>query len=364
MRVGIIGTRGIPNHYGGFEQFAQYLSVGLVEKGHEVFVYNSHNHPYSEKTWNGVRIIHKYDPEFKIGTAGQFIYDLNCILDTRKRHFDVILNLGYTSSSVWSRLFPHQAVLMTNMDGLEWKRTKFSKKVQKFLIYAEKLAVKHSDVLVADSEAIKTYITEKYKQPSHFIAYGAHLFTDPVAEIIRPYGVEPMAYSMLVARMEPENNIEVILDGVRSSCSSEPCLVVGNFKNKFGSYLADKFKDEKRIVFLGPIYDAKVLDNLRHFSKYYFHGHSVGGTNPSLLEAMACNCFIISHDNAFNKSVLGDNALYFSHSDNIPAILENRYDPALRKTMTDSNCQKIETTYSWPTIIHSYELLMLNSIKK
>lgn len=362
MRVAIIGTRGIPNHYGGFEQFAQFLSEGLVKKGHDVFVYNSHNHPFREKTWHGVNIIHKYDPEFRIGTAGQFLYDLNCILDTRKRNFDVILNLGYTSSSVWSRLFPKKPVLITNMDGLEWKRSKFSKKVQRFLMYAEKLAVKHSDVLVADSEAIKDYITEKYDKPSHFIAYGAHVFTHPSPQAIASYQANPFGYNMLVARMEPENNIEVILDGVSQSKSKEPCLVIGNHKNKFGSYLVEKFSHDKKIIFIGPVYDLVVLNNLRYFSRYYFHGHSVGGTNPSLLEAMASNCFIVSHNNEFNKSVLRENALYFDNSADIATILDTTYDASLRETFTMSNKQKIETVYSWENIIQLYETLMLHSL--
>ena len=161
MKIAIIGTRGIPNHYGGFEQFAEYVSVGLVQKGHEVIVYNSHTHPFQGNEFKGVRIIHCKDPEDKIGTAGQFVYDLNCILDARKRDFDIILQLGYTSSSIWSRLFPKKAILTTNMDGLEWKRTKYSKKVQKFLQYAESLAIKHSDHLISDSIGIQNYIQEK-----------------------------------------------------------------------------------------------------------------------------------------------------------------------------------------------------------
>ena len=100
MKIAIFGTRGIPNHYGGFEQIAQFLSEGLCKKGHEVYVYNSHNHPYQSNKWNNVNIIHCYDPEFKLGTIGQFIYDLNCSLDSRKRNFDIILQLGYTSSSI------------------------------------------------------------------------------------------------------------------------------------------------------------------------------------------------------------------------------------------------------------------------
>ena len=141
MKLAILGTRGVPNHYGGFEQFAQYLSEEFVKKGHEVYVYNSHNHPYQKSEWNGVKIIHCKDPSNIIGTASQFIYDLNCIIDSRKRNYDLILQLGYTSSSIWNGLFPKGTIIVTNMDGLEWKRSKYSKLVQNFLLFNERLAV-------------------------------------------------------------------------------------------------------------------------------------------------------------------------------------------------------------------------------
>src|SRR4051812_288166 len=148
MRIGIIGTRGIPNNYGGFEQVTEHLSAGLLAKGHEVSVYNSHNHPYQENHWNGVEIIHCFDAEYMIGTAGQFIYDLNCIVDARKRNFDVLLFMGYTSSSIWHRFFPRNTVIVSNMDGLEWRRSKYSRPVKRFLKYAEKLAVLQSDFMI------------------------------------------------------------------------------------------------------------------------------------------------------------------------------------------------------------------------
>ena len=127
LRIAILGTRGVPNHYGGFEQLAEHLGPGLVKAGHAVTVYNSHNHPWQEAQWEGVNIVHCYDPEYLLGSAGQFIYDLNCIIDARKKNFDVILQLGYTSSSVWGRFYPRDSVVISNMDGLEWKRAKYSK---------------------------------------------------------------------------------------------------------------------------------------------------------------------------------------------------------------------------------------------
>ncbi len=359
MKIAIVGTRGIPNNYGGFEQLAQFLSLGLHEKGHQVYVYSSHKHIYQEKTWKGIHIIHKYDPEKKIGTIGQFIYDFNCILDTRKRNFDVILNLGYTSSSVWMHLFSSRSRLITNMDGLEWKRSKYSKRVQHFLLYAEKLAIRYSDHLIADSRAIRDYLLSKYGVHSTFIAYGAPVFSDPQTEILEKYSLSPFAYSLLIARMEPENNIEMILDGVVASSSKNIFLVVGSTENKYGAYLRKKFKSTQRILFTGPIYDEIVINNLRYYSGYYFHGHSVGGTNPSLLEAMGCRALIAAHNNDFNKSVLGPDAYYFSNADSVAQLLN--VDPVTvqgREVFIKNNIGKIRNQYSWERIVEQYEQVM------
>ena len=363
MKIGIIGTRGIPNHHGGFEQFAEFFSVYLAKKGHQVSVYNSSTHPYKEFFFNGVNIISCNDPESKIGTVGQFIYDLNCIIDSRKRHFDIILQLGYTSSSIWYKLLPKNSILITNMDGLEWKRTKYSKYVQKFLKYAEKLAVKSSDYLISDSRGIQNYLYKKYNAKSKYLAYGAELFTNPKEEILKDYNVEAFKYNMLIARLEPENNIETILDGVVLSNNDQPFLVVGKHDaNRFGSYLKDKFYDHKNIKFLGGIYNLEHLNNLRYYSDLYFHGHSVGGTNPSLLEAMSSNTLIIANDNEFNKTVLNDNAFYFKNKNDVKFFLDKMTKKEqIQKVKSCYN--DIEIKYNWDIINKQY-LEFLNECKK
>lgn len=354
LSIGIIGTRGIPNHYGGFEQFAEFVSVGLVERGHDVTVYNSHTHPYQEKNFKGVKIIHCKDPEDKIGTVGQFFYDLNCIMDSRKRNFDIILQLGYTSSSIWSRLFPKSAILTTNMDGLEWKRTKYSIKVQKFLQYAEKLAVKHSDHLISDSIGIQEYLNSKYKKNSTYIPYGSNLFDNPDPQILPKYQLSEFNYDLLIARLEPENSIDVILDGVAKANLTRPFLVIGKHETKYGTYLKEKFKSSKNIQFLGSVYDQQILNNLRYFSNIYFHGHTVGGTNPSLLEAMGSNSFICANDNIFNRAILGSDAIYFSSPDDISIILKSM-KKADNLQSIENNFKKIREEFNWERIIDQYE---------
>jgi len=355
MRIAIIGTRGIPNNYGGFEQCAEYVATGLVKKGFEVLVYNSHNHPYQGKDWNGVQLIHCYDPEYKMGTAGQFIYDLNCIKDVRKRNCDVILQLGYTSNSLWGWLLPKRAVITTNMDGLEWKRTKYSARVKKFLRYAEKLAVKYSDYLIADSIGIQNYLKGTYNAKSTFIAYGAHLFDKENTDVLKRYKLEPYDYDMLIARFEPENSLETILDGVVLSAKNRQFLVVGNHETAFGNYLKDKYAGSENIVFTGSIFDIEKLNNLRYYSNLYFHGHTVGGTNPSLLEAMASNSLICAHDNEFNRHILNDDAMYFNSAEQVAQhlLLTDINDPSYQK-MIQNNRNKIRDKYAWDIIVDQY----------
>jgi glycosyltransferase involved in cell wall biosynthesis len=353
MKIAILGTRGIPNYYSGFEQFAEFFSVYLAENGHEVYVYNSHNHLFQEKTFKGVNIIHQNDPEHKIGTVGQFIYDFNCIVDSRKRGFDIILQLGYTSNSIWFFLLPKKPIIITNMDGLEWKRTKYSKPVQQFLKFAERLAVFKSDSLVSDSLGIQSFLKEKYKKESTYIAYGADPFRSPKESIVLDYNLSKYNYNMIMARFEPENNLEMVLEGVVLSNNNMDIIVVGNHKTKYGEYLKNKFKENANIIFLGGIFNLEHLNNLRYFSNLYFHGHSVGGTNPSLLEAMASKALIMAHNNSFNKAILKENAFYFSNCEEVKELLLNRKREDCSK-LVQNNFETIINEFNWDKINGDY----------
>jgi glycosyltransferase involved in cell wall biosynthesis len=357
MKLAIIGTRGIPNNYGGFEQFAEYLSDGLSNQGHDVFVYNSHNHPFQNKKWKKVNIIHCFDAEYKIGTVGQFIYDLNCILDSRKRDFDVVLQLGYTSSSIWNFLFKKNIKIVTNMDGLEWKRTKYSSVTKLFLKYAEKLAVKYSDILVADSIGIKNYLNEKYCVNSTFIPYGATVFKAPSIESLKQFNLEPYTYDMIIARVEPENNVKTIIDGFVDSNVTRKLVVVGNMNTRLGMEIKSYLKDD-RVIFLGFISSINVLNNLRYYSNLYFHGHTVGGTNPSLLEAMASNSLICANDNSFNKLILEKHAFYFNSSSDITKIV-NSTNKTEHVDWCKINTNKINDNYKYSSIVSQYEQILI-----
>lgn len=359
LRIAIAGTRGIPNHYGGFEQITTVLSAGLADRGHEVTVYNSHNHPYREKEYKGVKIIHCYDPEYVLGTAGQFIYDLNCILDARKKSFDVLLFMGYTSSSIWCKLFPREPVVISNMDGFEWKRAKYTPIVRRFLVYAEKLAVHNSDFHIADSKAVQSYLSNEHKVISQYIPYGACCTSGCNEQLLQRWQLEKGSYMLAIARMEPENNLEMIIKGFIASQSNNKLVVVGNTGNRYGGYLKKTYSSGQ-VIFTGAQFEAETLDSLRGGCSLYFHGHSVGGTNPSLLEAMGAGCFIAAHDNPFNRAVLGEDAWYFDSVETIAGIIAIPPDNRSQEFI-DNNREKISREYNWQRIIEAYESFLRSS---
>lgn len=361
MKIGIIGTRGIPNRYGGFEQFTEYIAPALVARGHHVVVYNSSLHPFQDAYWHGVRLIKKNDPEQVLGSVGQMIYDFNCIVDSRERDFDCILQLGYTSSSIWSFLFPKRTVVVTNMDGLEWKRSKYSRAARNYLKHAERWAATYSNKLIADSKGIQQHLLDTYQKPSTFIPYGASVFSDIDERQLSRFGLEKYQYNVLIARMEPENNLETILQGHYMSQSDRKLVLVGNNNNRYGAYLRETY-ESAHTIFAGAIYEMPALNNLRYFSHLYFHGHSVGGTNPSLLEAMGASALIVAHDNIFNRHVLGPDAFYFHSAGDIATAVRPITEKKSFEHFIENNRQKIATCYSWEHITNDLEKFLLEAV--
>ena len=181
---------------------------------------------------------------------------------------------------------------------------------------------------------------------------------------MKGYRLEPQKYFLLIARLEPENNIELILDSYTLSASEYPFIVIGNYTTKYGCFLKDKYT-KKDVRFVGSIYDKNVLDSLRKYALGYFHGHSVGGTNPSLLEAMGSNAFIIAHDNEFNKSVLQQNALYFSSTSELVKHIDGlpEFPSSEKNRMIQNNCELIKANYSWEYIAKEYEKIFMSVLK-
>ena len=364
MRIAILGTRGIPNRYGGFEQLAEYLSKYLIEKGHFISVYNPSDHEYKEKHYHSVKIVRIFSNERFFRFLNVFIFDFFCLLHASMKNYDIILQLGYHPSSIFYYFYksikPNHRII-TNMAGMEWQRSKWRRLTKKFIRYCEGKAVLNSDAIISDNLGIQDYYLKTYGKKSYYVAYGAEPFLNPEIKILVKYFVLRNNYFLLMARFQKDNNIEIILDGYVNSDRNIPFLVIGSHKNKYGRYLIAKYKGEN-IHFLGAIYNYNEVSSLRYYCSLYFHGHSCGGTNPSLLEAMASNTNIASFDNIFNKNILEENAVYFSNSNNVTHIIDNLND-MINFEYKRKNLNKIIREYSWEKICIDYENFFKDVIK-
>ena len=242
------------------------------------------------------------------------------------------------------------------MDGLEWKRSKYNKYVQQFLRHAERWAVKYSDYLVADSKGIQDYVLSKYNAESVFVAYGADIYRQTRADhVLAGYQLSSGAYDLVIARFESENSIELILKAYQAMPDRTLVLIGRHDATAFGRKMYKKFTGLKNIIFLGGVFEKDKLNAIRCHSDIYYHGHSVGGTNPSLLEAMACGAVICAHDNEFNRSVLHRNAFYFKDISDIISNIQKYKGKAYAKEWTDNNLAAIENEYNWDNITGKLE---------
>lgn len=215
-----------------------------------------------------------------------------------------------------------------------------------------------------NSFLISAYKPEKYDISSEYIPYGADVFTNQEREQFQYDEALKEDYFLLMARMEPENNIETILEGFNNSHSQKKFKVLGDTGNRFGKFITNKFQNDERIQFQGAIFDTSKVRLLQNNSYLYFHGHSVGGTNPSLLEAMASEALIAAHNNPFNKSVLHNDAFYFSSAGEVQYLIENVQREDIETTMVKNNLHKIQYEFNWETVINQYESFIIQCYKK
>jgi glycosyltransferase involved in cell wall biosynthesis len=357
MKLAILGTRGIPAQYGGFETFAEELAVRLVQHGVEVTVFCEQqaqpiNHVLEYK---GVKLC--YVPVFRLGPLSTILFDLLCLWRARNS-FNVVYMLGYGASlfCFLPRLWGHKVWI--NMDGVEWARSKWSWPAKLWLKMMEAVAMWTPSRIIADADGILKHLQQRYSHlpPSTFIPYGAKIIDLPPPEsILEEWGLNTKSYLLVVCRLEPENHLLEILEGYRASEVNLPLIILGNYLavNSYVKLLIGY--SHPNIRFIGTIYNYDKLIALRYHSYAYLHGHSVGGTNPSLLEAMGCGNGIIAHDNQFNREVAGASALYFKDAASLSAILKNLRNMAANGKAAQ---QIIRERYTWNKIVTAYlELL-------
>lgn len=300
MKIGLLGTRGIPNRYGGFEEFAEQVCNYWADSGHEVFVYCEDNE--SKEVYEHEKVNQIFIKASKLPGLSQFIYDYRCTKHALTQNLDIIYHAGYATSVFGNLVYKKKLAgkLVYNMDGLEWKRSKFNRVTRSLTKKLEKIVALSGAVLVSDNKGIQDYLKSEYGVSSTLIEYGADIINDEI-EYVDGY---PKVFDLVIARFEPENHIEEIIATYENQREAN-LVLVANLNTKLYHKLSSRIEEAPNIIFNGPIYDKKELAFLKTNCRYYIHGHSVGGTNPSLLEALAGGCNILIHDNDFNKDVIG-----------------------------------------------------------
>ncbi len=370
MKAVIIGTRGIPAKYGGFETFAQEVSTRLADKGVDVTVVCPHSDSMPSSYMN-VKLL--YTESNKDDTPMKYYFDSVSL--AVRNCFDIVLTCGQGGYAYIPHLWRRRSkrpVFITNTDGIEHRRTKWNKFVRFGVrVVGEMTSVIASDYLVADSKGIKNYLEKEYKFiPSkriYTIEYGAQVLdpNDYPESLISEFGLKSGNYHLVVARLEPENNISMIIDGYKLANTDKELIIVGNLKESdFIDSIKEKAK-EHNIRFIGGVYEPDKLKALRIHAASYLHGHSVGGTNPSLLEALGAGNIVIGHDNPFNREVTDNEMFYFANprqcADAIEAVdaLSEEERFKYKKIGTD----RIKNYYNWNRIADEY-LRMLNECKR
>lgn len=379
QHVFLIGSRGIPLNYGGYETFVQKLTE--YHQNDEEIQYHvaCQNFDKEEFVFQNARCFNVKVPN--IGPAKAVLYDylavqkaLKYIQDKHLKNAVIYIctcRIGLFIGYLKSKMKTLECAYMLNPDGHEWKRAKWNWAIRKYWKFSEKRMVKYADTIVCDSFEIEKYILSEYPQTkgrTTVIAYGADL-RDPlplersVTDWFAKFQVVPGQYYMSVGRFVPENNLEVMLREFCASDSSKDFVVVTDYsENKFYKHLQKTtgFQKDPRVKFVGPVYDRELLKYIRRNAFAYFHGHEVGGTNPSLLEAMADSCLILAVDVCFSREVLANNGFFFQKDVGSlrKAISEcERLPRDEYEQMRFNNRFRVEKEYSWTRIAQQYKCL-------
>jgi len=339
--LSIIGTVGVPACYGGFETLVENL-LDENEPNRDITVYCS-SKSYGEKQefYKNAQLV--YLPLNANGVQS-IPYDIWSLCHAAIKGTDNILVLGVSGAICipFIRLFT-KAKIITNIDGLEWRRNKWGTFAKKFLKFSEKIAVKYSDVVVADNKGIADYVIEEYGIEAEVIAYGGD------HAVITDLNLSDAGYALALCRIEPENNVEMILESF--SQTNKKLMFIGNWNNSdFGQEMKSKYQDYENIDIVSPVYELDKLFELRQKCSFYVHGHSAGGTNPSLVEMMHFNKNILAFDCNYNRASTEDNAEFFSNVDDLVQKIEqeNSFNNA------DSMKEIAKRRYTWKIVKQQY----------
>lgn len=352
-KVAIIGTQGVPANYGGFETLVENIIGDNCSDDIQYTVFcSSKDMPPKIKEHKGAKL--KYIC-FRANGVQSIPYDIVSMMRSICG-YDAILILGVSGCTFLPifKLFCRKKVIV-NIDGLEYRRAKWKSWVKRFLKLSEKIAIRFANVIITDNKGIQDYVREEYGKESTLIAYGGnHALIDITKEreeeILKQYNLEHDSYSISVCRIEPENNCHITLEAFKKS--KEKLVFIGNWhRNGYSRKLKEEYRNCDNIMLLDSIYDLDILYTLRKNAKYYIHGHSAGGTNPSLVEAMFFGRPILSFDVVYNRETTKNKAHYFNNAEELTALIAKGVDNG--KELKEIACEE----YTWAKIAKQYEAL-------
>ncbi|MBA3656008.1 MAG: DUF1972 domain-containing protein [Gemmatimonadaceae bacterium] len=364
LRIGMLGLYGMPMpelHFTGFETAFGEIAPRLVEKGHEVTIYCRRAHfprHLRRPVWKGVRLVYVPAPGGKnfSGILATFFSAIHALVVGRYQLF-FFVNVGMGHHAALCRFFGKKVVM--NVDGIDWKRAKWGRLARAYFLSAAHSAIRFCNALITDAEVMRKFYVTEFGKETSMIAYGAYVETSTNPSLIEQFGVAPDGYYLIASRLIPENHADLILEGFLQSGTKRKLVIAGgaNYDSPFHRRLNSLATDA--VVFTGHIHDQNVIKELHCNCFAYLHGHSVGGTNPSLLKAMGYGNCIAALDTPFNREVLADTGVFFTRdaADVARRLKEFEEDPALVGRLRSMGPERIVLEYTWPKIADQYDVL-------
>tara|TARA_B100000749_G_C18449956_1_gene475857 strand:- start:4450 stop:5565 length:1116 start_codon:yes stop_codon:yes gene_type:complete len=357
----LLGIRGIPAKHGGFETFAEALSKHLIKRNWTVIVYvqEKGSGPTYFTRWENIDRVHI--PIDKDGPLGTIIFDFKSIVHSL-RHHGLFLTLGY-NTAVFNLL--HRVMTKTNiinMDGIEWRRDKWGPIAKTWFWLNERAGCWFGNHLVADHPEIQKHLSSRVNiKKITMIPYGGDEVLVANPSLLSVYGLQPDGYSVIIARPEPENSFLEMVRAFSCKRRDHKLVVLGSFEPSINSFHKDVMDAaSEEVIFPGAIYEAPVVQALRFFARFYLHGHRVGGTNPSLVEALGAGCAVIAHDNHFNKWVAGPDAAYFGTEQECSLLFDELLsDDDAVHAMKAASISRFNERFTWEKILGEYEELLI-----
>jgi glycosyltransferase involved in cell wall biosynthesis len=365
-RVAIIGSRGYPSTYGGYETLVRYLARAWVERGLDVTVY-CREKDEGRSVWERDGVTCRWTPGRESKSLSTLSFGMSGQLDAARRGFEAALVLNIANGFFLPLLDAAGTATALNTDGIEWERGKWGKAAKKVFFSGAKASARHADVLIADSEAIADVWRATFGVESTFIPYGAPVLPGSGDERVRALGFTPGGYALVVARLIPENNVELILDALERVEPRRPAVIVGsaNYDSPIESRLRD-LDHRGAVRWLGHVHDQELLTQLWTNCGVYLHGHSVGGTNPALLQALGAGAPTLALDTRFNREVIrADEQLFAADPTRLAdKIGETLAQPGRRVGMAAHGRKVVGSRYDWSDVTERYYAALVDAVER